>query len=182
MQRVDRLVFGFVAIVLVGLIGLYGCVEQIITQEPLPNAPVTVGDEAIEATTPTDDPWPFRPTRLRIHPLTQVIMDEKTSEPVIEVRIEFIDPYGHTTKGVGQIRVDLLAKKGSKNAEEPIAIWSRDLRDLEVNLEFYDEVTQTYLFRLGLEGKELPANSRINAYFLAADGLRLETKYQLQRN
>ena len=88
----------------------------------------------------------------------------------------------HTTKGVGQIRVDLLAERGSQNADEPIAIWSRDLRDLEINLEYYDEVTQTYLFRLSLQGKELPANSRINAYFLAADGLRLEANHQLQQN
>lgn len=158
------------------MISLCGCAEQVRTQEPLSNAPVSVGDEAIEATNPSNDPWPFRPSELRIHPLTRVVMDEKTNDPIIEVRIEFIDPNGHTTKGVGQIRIDLL----SKSADDPIAIWSRDLRDLEVNFEHYDEITQTYLFRLRINGKELPINPSINAYFLAVDGLRLEANYQLK--
>lgn len=182
MKRVSRFVFGLLAVLILGTGGLCGCVEQIRTQEPKSNTPITVGDEAIQATTPSDEPWPFRPTRLRVHPLTRAIMDEDTSEPIIEVRIEFIDPQGHTTKGVGQIRIDLLAEKGSKEADKPLAVWSRDLRDLKVNFEHYDEVTQTYLFRLRIEGKQLPANPRINAYFLAADGLRLEANYQLQQN
>ena len=172
MKRWCWIIFGLV----VGPIGLSGCAEQISTQEPLSNAPVSVGDEAIEATTPSNEPWPFRPTQLRVHPLTRAVMDAETNEPIIEVRIEFIDPNGHTTKGVGQIRIDLL----SNTADNPIAIWSRDLRDLEVNFEHYDEITQTYLFRLRINGKELPANSSINAYFLAVDGLRLEAKYQLK--
>lgn len=178
MKRVSR----FILVLIATASLLSGCVEQITTRDPLPNASVTVGDEAIEATTPTDEPWPFRPTRLRVHPLTRAIMDDQTNEPIIEVRIEFIDPQGHTTKGHGQIRIDLLAEKGTRNADEPIAIWSRDLRDLKINFEHYDVVTQTYLFRLRIEGNQLPSNPRINAYYLAADGLRLEAKYQMQQD
>ena len=124
--------------------------------------------------------WPFWPQALRIHPLTRLAVDAKSGRSIIEVRLEFLDPEGHTTKGVGQVRIDLAAGGSGADSSPPIATWNWDLRDRSVNRRFYDDVTRTYLFRLNVESLELGPQPELRAYFLSATGARLQAAHTLR--
>jgi len=102
--------------------------------------------------------WPFRPASLRLHPLTHALRNEGVVS-VVEARIEFFDRFGHTTKGLGLVRFELRAGDGDGRR---LASWEIDVREVEENMRHYDDVTRTYLFRLGLEGVEdLPDSARL---------------------
>lgn len=113
-----------------------------------------------EAKAPT---WPFRPASLRIHPLSRAVTREG-SATAIEARIEFFDRFGHTTKGLGLMRLELHAADAPPGSGRRLGAWEIDLSDLDSNLRHYDDVTRTYYFRLGLEGLgDLPATARLSA-------------------
>lgn len=101
--------------------------------------------------------WPFRPATLRLHPLTHALRsDDKVS--VIEARVEFFDRFGHTTKGLGLLRFELHTTGGRR-----LASWEIDVRAVDASMRHYDDVTRTYLFRLGLDGiADLPAAARLS--------------------
>ncbi len=128
--------------------------------------------------------WPFWPRWMRIHPLTRLVNDERLGHLVIEVRIELRDDFNHTTKGVGQVRFDLYDAGG----DTLLTTWDRDtdtdklldLRDLTLNARYYDDITRTYLFRLGVDSTDLPAEPQLRAYFLSADGQTLTATYRLR--
>ncbi len=130
--------------------------------------------------------WPFWPRRMRIHPLTRLVNDENLGHLVIEVRIELRDDFNHTTKGVGQVRFDLYDASDA-GGDTPLTTWDRDtdtdklldLRDLTLNARYYDDITRTYLFRLGVDPADLPAEPQLRAYFLSADGQTLTATYRL---
>lgn len=102
--------------------------------------------------------WPFRPTALRLHPLTHALRrDDKIS--VIEARVEFFDRFGHTSKGLGVMHFELHATDGMGRR---LASWEIDVAEVAANMRHYDDVTRTYLFRLGLDGvDDLPASGRL---------------------
>ncbi len=124
--------------------------------------------------------WPFWPTSLRIHPLTRLAVDTQTRQSIIEVRLEFLDPQQHTTKGVGQVRIDLATSGTAAASSPPLATWSWDLRDPSVNRTLYDDVTRTYLLRLKVQSLELGPQLDLRAYYLSATGQRLQATRTLR--
>jgi len=96
--------------------------------------------------------WPFRPTTLRLHPLSHALRrDDRVS--VIEARVEFFDRFRHTTKGLGVMHFELHSADG---AGPRLVSWEIDVSDVDANMRHYDDVTRTYLFRLGLDGIDDP--------------------------
>ena len=132
-------------------------------------------------TTPTDARWPFWPVKMRIHPLTRVIPDEASSRLVIEARIELRDQHNHTTKGYGQVRFDLLDGALPAGERTTIEKWNQDLQNLNRNRLYYDEVTRTYLFRLGIDPADLPAEPLLRAYYFVSVDEYFEATYELRR-
>jgi hypothetical protein len=120
--------------------------------------------------------WPFWPTSLRVHPLTRLTRDAKTGDRVLEVRFEFVDRYGHTTKALGKMRVDLYDADAPSSVE--ILQWNVDLQNLHDNLTYYDEVTRTYLLRIVLDEEvaALPRRGLIHVFFLSARERMLDAK------
>ena len=105
--------------------------------------------------------WPFRPATLRLHPLTHALQSEDAVS-VIEARVEFFDRFGDTTKGLGVLHFELHATDGAGRGRR-LASWEIDVSDVDANMRHYDDVTRTYLFRLGLEGVgERPPSARLD--------------------
>ncbi len=124
--------------------------------------------------------WPFWPQQMRIHPLSQYVKDRQTGNFILEARVEFSDPYGHTSKAYGEIVIALHNARPSLDDKE-IAGWAEDLTDLQQNLVFFDDVTGTYLFRLETEGMAVPDESELRVIFHSADGVMLQDAYVVQK-
>jgi hypothetical protein len=122
--------------------------------------------------------WPFWPATMRVHPSTRVMRDEPSGRFVIETRIELFDPDGVTSKGVGQLTLEL--HDASSRGDEPVQIWNQDLRDLELNRRQYETVTRTYLFRLEIDASVFPNDPELKAFFLSADGQTLAATMRLR--
>ena len=174
MQSVGRHIVGAVSAV-----GVMGCeagpgpVARPVDGQILGPTPRLVAEEDTGA-------WPFWPTSLRIHPLTRLAIDTQTRQTIIEVRLEFLDPQQHTTKGVGQVRIDLATTGNAAASSPPLATWSWDLRDPSVNRTLYDDVTRTYLLRLRVQSLELGPQLQLRAYYLSATGQRLQATHTLR--
>ncbi len=95
--------------------------------------------------------WPFRPASIRLHPLTHALRGEDVAS-IIEARLEFFDRFGDTTKGLALVRFELSS--GEDGGGRRLAEWEIDVRGVGASMDHYDDVTRTYLFRLGLEGIE----------------------------
>jgi hypothetical protein len=100
----------------------------------------------------TDDllavPGPFRPSVMRVHPLTHSEMRED-GEPVIVLHVELNDPWVYTVKGVGQVQVQLRKASETSTIGDPGTRWDIDLRDIETNVSYFDSATRTYRIVLG---------------------------------
>lgn len=107
----------------------------------------TKGDEARHL-----ESWPFVPTSIRIHPISQAQIDAKG--PRILCHVECRDQTGETTKAVGVLRVEALepSRTVEPGMEQVAAAWVTDLSDLDNNAKLYDPATRTY--RLSL--RQLP--------------------------
>ncbi len=125
--------------------------------------------------------WPFWPQRMRIHPLSQFVKDRQTGNFLLEARIEFIDPYGHTCKAYGEVVIALHDANPSHFDAKEIGSWAEDLTDLEQNQVFFDDVTDTYLFRLEIEGMAVPDESELQVLFHSADGAVLQDAYVVRK-
>ncbi len=103
----------------------------------------------------TDDllavPGPFRPSAMRVHPLTHT-ETRSDGEPVMVLHIELKDPWGDTVKGVGQVQVQLRKATSTTTIGDRGTRWDIDLRDIEINISYFDSATRTYRIVLG----ELP--------------------------
>ncbi len=160
-----------IASALVSLASVVGC-GSLDKTAASPGAEMIMGDDAIR--------WPYWPTRVRIHPLTRVVRDEKTARKLIEARIEFFDRDGSPTRGFGELRIDLHDRPTSSLLGAQ-AKWEMDLRVLEFNNERYDDVTRTYLFPLEVDPDQLLGQPVLKVYFLSAEGVALpEARYQLR--
>ncbi|MEE8155618.1 MAG: hypothetical protein V3T53_11755 [Phycisphaerales bacterium] len=175
MRSVGRQVVGFL-----GGLGILGCASAPGPNHDPSDGPTSLGpNSSWIGDTQTSD-WPFWPEALRIHPLTRLAVDAKSGLSILEVRLEFLDPEGHTTKGVGQVRIDLAAGGSGADTSPPIATWNWDLRDRSVNRTLYDDVTRTYLFRLKVHALELGPQLELRAYLLSASGQRLQATHTLR--
>lgn len=122
--------------------------------------------------TETGRQWLFWPTRVRVHPLSRAIRAATDRSLILEVRLEFLDRFGHNSKGVGQVRLELYHSGPGRGNARPearmrLGVWTIDISSAEQNLLHYDDVTRTYLFRLEVEdGLELSAEGEIIATVL----------------
>ncbi|NOG55895.1 MAG: hypothetical protein HND57_16475 [Planctomycetes bacterium] len=130
--------------------------------------------------------WPFAPTAVRIHPLSHYVPDDPTEGRVLRVRLEFSDRYGHTTKCIGRVVLQLFRNEALSATgrvvvpadAEPLGVWTFDLSDLAVNIERYDEVTQTYLVPVKPPADlELPSVGIIVARVQCLNGTLVDQSY-----
>ena len=139
--------------------------------------PGTTGSDSRPLDVP-ELPWPFWPDRMRVHPLTYIVDDPLAGQTVVEARLEFFDPDGHTTRCLGVARVE-LHDAGDLFTSEPLVWWQQDLTDLELNARFFDDVTRTYLMRLELDPIQIPRRPHLTVQFRSADGRSFTADYDL---
>jgi len=119
------------------LVGMGGCSTGFIFQEQIVR---------------TDDllvvPGPFRPTVMRVHPLTHTEINAD-GEAVIILHVELKDLWGDTVKGVGQLQVQLRKQSATSVVGNRGTRWDVDLRDIEINVSYFDSATRTYRIVIG---------------------------------
>ena len=123
--------------------------------------------------------WPYWPARMRVHPLSRLVIEPGSERVVIEARLEFLDVEGHTTKASGELRVD-LNDDSNKTWAGSLADWKLELADPAINRRHFDDVTQTYLLRLETEQRRLPPRPVILASFLSTNGAELYASLEIR--
>jgi hypothetical protein len=173
----------------IGAFVMVGCAETG-TPEPRSFAPVDPASEAAVAAS-VGDPrvmttarWPFAPERVRIHPLTRFQPADRANDrgPYVELWMEFLDAYGHSTKGLGEIRAELSEIRDPTDMVRGprIQMWSLSLNDLTTNYAHYDWTTRMYQFRLELpSGLRLDRNALLEVRVRTPGDQRLRTQYVL---
>ena len=159
---------------LIAVAGIAGCSP--------PNgrgAPITGASGSGSFVAPNEGPiiearWPFWPVRMRLHPLTMLSVDPDSDQPIIEARVELLDQFGDTTKCIAQFRFELHDHKPQSMNEPAVREWNADLRDLDTNRLHYDQVTQTYLFRLGLDEGAIAGEPHLRAFVVSVTGRKFD--------
>ena len=125
----------------------------------------------------TEPVCPFRPVKMRIHPLTRVVASENSSEGSIEIeaRIELVDQFGDTTKGLGDLRLELFASRSSSGTDpsgKALLTWCPAFGNLAFNALHFDRVTRTYVFALELRARsDLPSRCILIATLTTGEGV-----------
>lgn len=88
-------------------------------------------------------PWPFRPTSMRLHPLSRLTTGAEGAH-VVEARLELRDEDGQVTRGIGKVRLTLRLN----GSNVVVQAWDFNLFDLTTNREAFDSVTRTYRFEV----------------------------------
>ncbi len=100
----------------------------------------------------TDDllavPGPFRPAVMRVHPLTHAEVNAD-GDAVMILHVELKDLWGDTVKGVGQLQVQVRKQSEAEVIGQQGSRWDVDLRDIEVNVSYFDSATRTYRIVIG---------------------------------
>ncbi|MGV6814159.1 MAG: hypothetical protein ACWA5W_04005 [Phycisphaerales bacterium] len=120
-----------------GVISMGGCQHGFIFQEQ-----VVRTDDLLAV------PGPFRPTVMRVHPLTHTEMNAD-GEPVMILHVELKDLWGDTVKGIGQLQVQLRRQGSAGDVGNRGTRWDVDLRDVEENVSYFDSATRTYRVVIG---------------------------------
>ncbi len=118
-----------------------------------PDGPAQTDLSAVRST--SADHNALLPVRVRIHPLTRLERSPDAAAATapdatawqIACHIELSDAYGHTTKGLGRLRIELYRPRSDRadGPETQDAVWNIDLRDPKENAGVYDDlVTRTY--------------------------------------
>lgn len=127
-----------------------------------------------------DEPWPFRPVQMRIHPLTRLASNPDSDGPMIEARLEFFDAWDDPAKCLGVVTLELYGAAGEHSPMELRARWKEDLGDLQQNEANYDVVTRMYLIRLQIEPASLAEHCELRCTYLGDDGLELHDSLRLR--
>ncbi len=104
------------------------------------------------------------PKQIRIHAFTAVrTFPEYGNAQGIEARIEAIDAYEDNTKAFGEFRFELYSYKpiALDHKGELLDKWTVDLMDPQVNMEHWDSITRTYIFKLQLTKEVKPNQSLV---------------------
>jgi len=117
--------------------GMSGCNSRFIFQEQ-----VVRTDDLLAV------PGPFRPAVMRVHPLTHTEINAD-GQAVMILHVELKDPWGDTVKGVGQLQVQLRKQSATSVVGNRGTRWDVDLRDIEVNVSYFDSATRTYRIVIG---------------------------------
>jgi hypothetical protein len=83
--------------------------------------------------------WAYGPGSMRIHPVTRIASTASVSAGRAQVRVEFVDEDGFTTRAMGRIMVTLEV---AGRAPQSQAV---NLSDRAANREAWDAATRTYL-------------------------------------
>ena len=118
----------------------------------------------------------FRPIAMRIHPFTQIAVDENTRTPILETRVELLDQMGDVTKSAGRFRFEVYASpvNASSSQQRQVAVWMVPVNDLKTTRQHWDPITRTYVFKLTLD--QIPSDDirlRLNAQFIGPTSQRL---------
>lgn len=131
------------------------------------------GTGRIASGTTTAD-WPFAPTSIRIHPISRIKMDRESGDAVVQARVELLDPDGFPTRGLGTLSLTLSGQSDDGVMLMSQTQWECDLDDLELNRQYYDEVTRTYLIKLELSPRmDVPWEPRLRAVLVTPGGRTL---------
>ena len=118
--------------------------------------------------------WPYAPTAIRVHPISRIKLDRETGVAVVQARIEFQDPDGFSTRGVGKLTISLTGPSRDGVMLMSKTEWECDLNDLELNRQYYDEVTRTYQVTLQLTPRiDVPFEPRLRAVLVTPQGRTL---------
>ncbi|MEM1166363.1 MAG: hypothetical protein AAGI30_08755 [Planctomycetota bacterium] len=155
-----------------------GCAEH----EPPPvTSAAVVDDDPREL----DADGPFPPTRLVIHPLTQIYASPDTGQAVLELHIDLRDAHAHQVKSLGELVVELYEDRGLGRGAgaRQLERWTVDLRNPDFNAVPFDRVTRTYQFELiGLpEGTESVSALLVAAQWSTVGGRELAAQYRFSR-
>lgn len=89
----------------------------------------------------------FAPTDLIVHPLTRFETGADGRRELV-LHLEMLDAWGHGTKGLGTLLVELRERAGGRQ----LLRWNSDaLLEPDSNARYYDRVTRTYRVRLVAE-------------------------------
>ncbi|MDG2053435.1 MAG: hypothetical protein P8J86_01880 [Phycisphaerales bacterium] len=124
--------------------------------------------------------WTLWPKSMRVHPLTRVINQADMSPPVVELRVEFMDPTGDPIKSTGQMAITYSDSTGRVRNAPPLGLWETDLRDLSTNQAHWDDVTDTYLYRFPLPNTATNENGMLRVIMLQEDGQQFDDVFALE--
>ena len=159
---------------IIALFGVAGCSTPSVRAAPITSASGPGAFVAPDEGPIVDARWPFWPVRMRLHPLTMLSVDPDSDQQIIEARVELLDQFGDTTKCMAQFRFELHDHKPQSAADQPLREWNTDLRDLETNRLHYDQVTQTYLFRLGLDEGAIAGEPHLRVFVVSVTGRKFD--------
>jgi len=83
--------------------------------------------------------WAYGPGTMRIHPITRIAPASSVSAGQAQVRVEFTDEDGFTTRAMGRLTATLEVEGRSPQSV------SADLSDRTANRAAWDAATRTYL-------------------------------------
>lgn len=83
--------------------------------------------------------WPYGPGTMRIHPITRIAPATSASAGQVQVRVEFTDEDGFTTRAMGRLTATLDVPG------RPPQTVTANLGDRAANRSAWDAATRTYL-------------------------------------
>jgi hypothetical protein len=98
--------------------------------------------------------WVYGPGTMRIHPITRIAPTTSVSAGQVQVRVEFTDEDGFTTRAMGRLTATLEVA-----GREPQSV-SADLGNREANRAAWDAATRTYLLSI-VPGAPIPKGSAV---------------------
>ncbi|MEM1210667.1 MAG: hypothetical protein AAGI68_00055 [Planctomycetota bacterium] len=124
--------------------------------------------------------WHPVASQLRVFPTTRFVIER--GRPVLEARVEVLDPMGHPLKTSGQFRFELFAApSGADRATQKLYTWNQSLSTADDQREHFDPVTFAYRFQLQLRDQALESRPTILRVTLTTPaGPRLTTSHAVR--
>jgi hypothetical protein len=125
--------------------------------------------------------WNIQPVAIRVYPTPRFVTEG--DRLLLDLRIEFTDAAGDTTKGVGHFVIELYA---AGRSDEPavgrtLYRWDVALLTLAENKKHYDPITRTYHFRLHIDEPDVTRDPLLlHVAFTPHRAERLETEAMLE--
>lgn len=98
--------------------------------------------------------WPYGPGTMRIHPITRIAPETSAAAGQVQVRVEFTDEDGFTTRAMGRLSATLEVP------DRPAQVSSVTLGDRTANRAAWDAATRTYLLSIAPE-RPIPAGTAV---------------------
>jgi len=92
------------------------------------------------------DAWWPRPVSVQVFPSTRFVREGQAI--ILEARVQLTDELGDSIKAPATYYFDLNAGPAGQSAPRRLFSWQINVTSLEDQVEFFDPVTRSYLFRL----------------------------------